>query len=346
MPPASQSRSALVNPELLERLQAWSLDQPEGKVGFARKLAQENGWSAPYATRVVAEYRRFLYLAVTAGHPVCPSDPVDQAWHQHLLETRSYWQEFCPKVLGEPLHHTPSRGGTKEQQRMREWYGRTLASYQAAFGTAAPTDLWPPSHLRFSGAERWMRVDAGRLWLLPRPCLVDLHRRKQRGGLAPWLGQGGLLAVLALGVSGCGAKALPFPHSLSGPEFLLLYGLLTGVSLLAVLALSDWKDEARARLFGGLAMGAVWVLGLTRLIHGLAAGRPVLFLIVTLYFVTAALFLIVFTDQWIGGGRGGLRRNGASGSDKGGSAGGSDAGAGGCGGGGCGGCGGGGGCGG
>ena len=342
MIPASQSPSTLVKSELLERLQAWSLDPPQAKVTFARKLAQENGWPAPYAARVVAEYRRFLYLAVTAGHPVCPSDPVDQAWHQHILETRSYWEEFCPKVLGQPLHHSPSRGGSEEQQKMGEWYGRTLASYQAAFGTAPPPDLWPPTHLRFGGAEHGRQVDAGRLWLLPRPRLFGLARHKQGGGMAPGLEQGALLAVLAVGVSGCGAKALPFPYSLRGPEFLLLYGFLTGVSLLAVLALSDWKDEARARLFGGLAMGAVWVLGLTRLIHGLAAGRPVLFLIVTLYFVTAALFLIVFTDQWIGGGRGGPRRNGFSRRDGGGS--GSDAGGGGgCGGGGCGGCGGGGG---
>ena len=317
MPLASQSRPALVKPELLERLQAWCLDPPEAKVGFAQKLAQEKGWSAPYATRVVAEYRRFLYLAVTASHPVCPSNPVDQAWHQHLLETRSYWGEFCPKVLGEPLHHTPSRGGTEEQQRMREWYGRTLASYQAAFGTAPPLDLWPPTHLRFGGAEREKQVDAGRLWLLPRPRLFDLHRRKQRGGLAPWLEQGGLLAVLALGVSGCGAKALPFPYSLSGPEFMLLYGLLTGVKLLVVLALSGWKDETRARLFGGLAIGAVWVLGSCSRISG-SEGEG---------------------DRVASAGRGPA-------GDRGGSGGGSDAGAGGCGGGGCGGCGGGGGCGG
>lgn len=345
MTPASQSPFALLNPELHERLQAWSLDDPQAKCSFALKLAQDNGWSAPYAARVVAEYRRFLYLAVTAGHPVCPSDPVDQAWHQHLLETHSYWQEFCPKVLGQPLHHTPSRGGTEEQQRMLEWYSRTLASYLATFGSAPPPDLWPSTERRFGGAEKWRRVDVGRLWLLPRPRLRGLPRPKRRWGMAPRLVHGALLAALALGVSGCGAKAMSFPYALSGPEFLLLYGLLTGVSLLVVLALSGWEDEGKARLFGAVVMGALLVLGLTRLIQGLAAGKPVLFLILALYLVTAAFFLIVLTDQWIGGGRGGLRRNGVnrSRSDGGGWGSGSDAGGGGgCSGGGCGGCGGGG----
>ncbi|MFN7741158.1 MAG: glycine-rich domain-containing protein [Cyanobacteriota bacterium] len=62
---------------------------------------------------MLGEYRRFLFLAMQAGHPVSPSRPVDLAWHQHLLDTRSYWQEFCPRVLGRPLHHTPSRGGAR-----------------------------------------------------------------------------------------------------------------------------------------------------------------------------------------------------------------------------------------
>jgi hypothetical protein len=56
-------------------------------------------------------------------------------------------------------------------------------------------------------------------------------------------------------------------------------------------------------------MGAVWVLGLTRLIQGLAAGKPVLFLIFALSLVSAALVLIQLTDEWTGGGRRGSRRD-------------------------------------
>ena len=31
------------------------------------------------ARRVIREYKRFTFLAMEAGHPVTPSDPVDQA---------------------------------------------------------------------------------------------------------------------------------------------------------------------------------------------------------------------------------------------------------------------------
>jgi hypothetical protein len=86
--------------------------------------------------RVLGEYRRFLFLAMAAGHPVSPSRAVALAWHQHLLDTRSYWQEFCPRVLGQPLHHTPSRGSEEERQRLGERYRRTLTSYRACFGEA------------------------------------------------------------------------------------------------------------------------------------------------------------------------------------------------------------------
>jgi hypothetical protein len=97
--------------ELYLRLQNHCFDAPGSSIPFAAKLACEQGWSVAKSERVLSEYRRFLFLALEAGHPVSPSRAVDQAWHQHLLDTRSYWQEFCPRVLGQPVHHTPSRGG-------------------------------------------------------------------------------------------------------------------------------------------------------------------------------------------------------------------------------------------
>ena len=127
--------------DLLMRLRGWSLDPPGATLTFAGKLARDNGWTRHQASRVIDEYLRFVVLAVTAGHPVCPSDAVDQAWHQHLLDTRSYWEEFCPKILGRPLHHSPSKGRAGERQRMGEWYRHTLASYRAVFGEEPPADI-------------------------------------------------------------------------------------------------------------------------------------------------------------------------------------------------------------
>src|SRR5688500_8168689 len=100
------------NPELWQRLAAWRFDSDEGLPGrFVAKLARDNGWSAVFARRVTEEYRRYAYLTCTAGHVVVPSEQVDQAWHQHLLDTQPYWDVFCKEVLRRPLHHRPGKGG-------------------------------------------------------------------------------------------------------------------------------------------------------------------------------------------------------------------------------------------
>src|SRR5262249_26133617 len=67
---------------LLDRILGFDIDGVESPaLPFAARLARENGWSRPHAERVIREYRRFVFLAVTAGFPVCPSEDVDAAWH-------------------------------------------------------------------------------------------------------------------------------------------------------------------------------------------------------------------------------------------------------------------------
>ena len=92
---------------------------------------------------MIGEYKRFCFLAATAGHPVTPSDAVDQAWHLHLTYSRDYWERFCPEILGRPLHHGPTEGGGAEQQLYFAQYAQTLKSYERIFGERAPADLWP-----------------------------------------------------------------------------------------------------------------------------------------------------------------------------------------------------------
>jgi hypothetical protein len=129
-------------PELLARIQAHRLDKEGAELPFSERLAQENGWPQFYALRVVAEYRRFVYLACVADGEVTPSDEVDQAWHLHLAYTRDYWDEFCPNVLGRPLHHGPTEGGSAENERYEANYGRTLELYERTFGERPPSDIW------------------------------------------------------------------------------------------------------------------------------------------------------------------------------------------------------------
>src|SRR5580765_8560766 len=98
--------------DLWERIEQFQLDSAEATFPFSARLAVENNWTRNYTLRVVAEYKRFALLAVTAGHPVSPSEDVDQAWHLHLTYSESYWNVFCPQILGKSFHHQPTQGGT------------------------------------------------------------------------------------------------------------------------------------------------------------------------------------------------------------------------------------------
>jgi len=154
---------------LRDRLAAFRIDDPEAAFPFSARLARENGWSPAHTHGVLEEYRRFLYLAMAAGHPVSPSSDVDQAWHLHLLYTRSYWDELVPEVLGAPLHHGPTRGGSAEGAKFDDWYSRTLASYQAAFGSAPPRDIWPAPAGRFAPRARMRQVSEATHWVIAKP---------------------------------------------------------------------------------------------------------------------------------------------------------------------------------
>lgn len=155
--------------ELYERIRAYPFDQKGSLLPFSARLARENGWSRAYTARVITEYRRFVFLAVVAGHPVAPSDQVDQAWHLHLLYTKSYWKRFCNETLNTPLHHDPTEGGPEERDKFRRWYEKTLESYRAIFGQDPSVDIWPRPAVRFDHDINFRRVNIRRSWVIPKP---------------------------------------------------------------------------------------------------------------------------------------------------------------------------------
>ncbi len=176
---------------LYQRIEAFSLDTPGSALTFTQRLARDNRWRADYARRVTREYKRFAFLAMEAGHPVTPSDPVDQAWHLHLVYTDSYWNAFCGDVLGRPLHHGPTRGGHQEHQKHVDWYSKTLISYEHFFGPP-PQDIWPPVGAEFGRHRRFARIDQDHYWVILKPRW-------------PWVVAAMLLAALIVSALGCGA---------------------------------------------------------------------------------------------------------------------------------------------
>jgi len=139
----------------LMQSQATTLDQPadlkrhilsmkirgRNHVAFEQALAEAQGWTVAYAAKVAREYRRFLYLAATAGREVTPSRDVDEAWHLHLSWPH-YEDIFCREILRRPLDHRPGTGDPADEARFREQYQDTLDLYADTFGTP-PKAVWP-----------------------------------------------------------------------------------------------------------------------------------------------------------------------------------------------------------
>ncbi len=158
--------------ELWARLQAYELDQVDAQLPFSKRLARENNWTVDYAKRVMNEYKRFVFLAMTSGHPVTPSDEIDQVWHLHLIYTKAYWEEFCKDIIRAPFHHHPTKGGKKEGEKFRNWYARTKQTYREVFGEEPPSDIWKNEHERFALAPHYKRINTHSNWIIPKPLFL------------------------------------------------------------------------------------------------------------------------------------------------------------------------------
>lgn len=226
--------------ELWERVCAYSFDDPDSAFPFTERLAKDNGWTLGFALRVVEEYRRFAFLAVVAGHPVSPSDPVDQAWHLHQLYSDSYWDDFNANVLGKTLSHQPTKGGAEETEKFAQWYGRTRESYSRLFGTQPPADIWPTAETGEAEPAYYTRVNHAEHWVVAkgRVKTVTLF-------LLLWAGTGGGLWLSGLLLTG------KSPLNFAGSDFLAFYIW----SLLILLLPLSWL-VLRSRRVNGIAPDA------------------------------------------------------------------------------------------
>lgn len=115
---------------------------------FASKIARKHGWTTRFALRAIDEYRKFVFLGVTADFIVTPSKVIDTVWHEHLLFTRAY-REYCRDVLRREFDHHPELMPTDEQTSVyAQQYAATLARYQREFHVIPPDDIWGTTKFR------------------------------------------------------------------------------------------------------------------------------------------------------------------------------------------------------
>ncbi len=125
---------------LWARIEACPLDAPGVELPFSGKLREEAGWSDADTRRVLAEYRRFLYLALMIKVPPAPPAPIDAAWRMHLTYTRAYWEAFVPEVLRRPFHREAAV--VEDRAARRRFYRAATEAYRREFGEAPPRDIW------------------------------------------------------------------------------------------------------------------------------------------------------------------------------------------------------------
>lgn len=209
-----------VHPDLWNRIKAFSIDEENASFPFSQKLAQQQGWSVAYTERVIAEYKRFIFLCCISPNGASPSEDVDDVWHLHLTYTENYWKKFCADTLGRDIHHHPSRGGSQEKEKHQQWYADTLALYEQVFSEKPPADIWPSL-----ATEKPEAVPD-----LPAEPIYPLHR-------AYWLG------LLLLPVTVLFLYGKSNPYHLNGPQFVWFYGTCIVVLLSFFQLVAGWRTE-------------------------------------------------------------------------------------------------------
>lgn len=109
------------------------------------KLVEERGWTEEFAAEVEDLYRKFL--ALNARYPdrkVCPTGPIDDFWHAHILDTRAYAAD-CDLLFGRFLHHFPYFGmrGPDDRADLEQTFQESVELFIIHFGidpTAGDTE--------------------------------------------------------------------------------------------------------------------------------------------------------------------------------------------------------------
>ncbi|MCY0969050.1 glycine-rich domain-containing protein [Chryseobacterium wangxinyae] len=141
---------------LWNRIQSFSLDQPNITFPFSKKLAKEENWTEEFTTKAIQEYKKFIYLCCILPNGASPSKFVDKVWHLHLVYTENYWEEFCPNILKQKLHHHPSGGGICESEKHEIWFQETIKNYEEIFKEKVPKEVWFPGKDLQKKRKSWL----------------------------------------------------------------------------------------------------------------------------------------------------------------------------------------------
>ena len=102
------------------------------------QIKLKNKWSDEYANNVAFEYSRFLKLR-SLNEQLSPSDDIDKLWHQHLLNTKNYYN-YCFAKFNKFVHHDPT--DSSDQQARQKRLANTIQIYVNTFGPINNKQIW------------------------------------------------------------------------------------------------------------------------------------------------------------------------------------------------------------
>jgi hypothetical protein len=100
------------------------------------KMIEEHDWTPEFCDEVEALYRRFLALnARFPDRKICPTGPIDEFWHAHILDTRAYMRD-CEEIFGHYLHHFPYFGmrGPEDHAALEKAFRESVELFIRHFG--------------------------------------------------------------------------------------------------------------------------------------------------------------------------------------------------------------------
>jgi hypothetical protein len=106
---------------------------------LVRKLrAPDHGpaWPDELIEFCLQEYRRFLCLHLLfPDAPLSPTRAIDEVWHRHILDTRTYAAD-CERLFGGYFHHDPYFGlrSAAEQVALDDAHDELADLYSLVFG--------------------------------------------------------------------------------------------------------------------------------------------------------------------------------------------------------------------
>lgn len=148
----------------------WNVDRSreprlkEGATPLMERCIRTYGWTEDFAVKVLDGYKMFLTFKKSFedwdAKKLSPSVPVDQMWHQHILDNRNYNKD-CELLVGQVIFHDPD-GGLDEDAR-EERIKTTIGALRIKYDDDYDKEVWNFGSIRRQDREdRLMRMQQAR----------------------------------------------------------------------------------------------------------------------------------------------------------------------------------------